>query len=106
MSVSCIKNVLGEDIIATISTTTDGDFVLSKPFLIFLQQVGADTAAGERKFGVVMLPYLQFAESDEFIFKKEHVILQYEPSLDLANNYRGVVGTGIVVVKPGLSVLK
>lgn len=103
MSVMCIKNVVGEDLIGELSNDLEGNVILEKPFLVAMVPQGGTQST----FNLAMIPYLQFANDLKFLFKKEHVLLVYEPALELANRYREIAGSGLVVARPAdLSLIK
>jgi hypothetical protein len=47
--------------------------------------------------GVSLYPYAPYAEDNEFVFKEEHVMTTYKPSVDLQNNYSRMFGSGIQI---------
>ena len=102
MSVLCIKNILGEDLIGEVSTTMAGDYIIERPFMIVI----TPNPSGNGSFGVMMMPYLQFADEHKFTFPGGSILFSYEPSLELANRYRDIAGSGVVIAKPDLSIVK
>jgi len=47
--------------------------------------------------GISLYPYAPYAADNEFIFKEEHVMTTYKPSVDLENNYSRMFGSGIQI---------
>lgn len=100
MNIQCIKTVTGEDIIADLSETLSGDIKISSPCAIVMIPTSSN------QFSIGLAPYMPYAAQKEFTFKKEHVILMYEPSVELRNEYTRVTGVGIVIPKSELSIVK
>ena len=99
MNIACFKNIVGDDIISEVEL--DHDLVILKnPLAIIVVPQGPDN------YTIALIPYMQFAASREFTFKQDHMILTYEPSFELANEYRRLTGSGIVIAKPDLSLVK
>ena len=92
MNIQCIKLSTGEDLIGEVSENLSGyEITISKPMAVGLAQGPGGN------FQVGLFPYLPFAASDTFKFRKENVILVYDPVIELRNQYSTIKGSGIVV---------
>lgn len=101
MNIRCIKTLAGEDIMGDISETLSGKEInIKNPCAIVM------IPTSNTQFSIGLAPYMPFAASKEFSFKEEHIILNYEPSAELRNEYSRVMGAGIVVPKNDLSLIK
>lgn len=91
MNIQCIKLSTGEDLIGDVSEQIhDGSVTISKPMAVGIAQ------GPNGSFQVGIFPFLPFAKDKQFTFRKENVLLIYEPVLELWNQYSSVHGTGIV----------
>lgn len=99
MNIQCIKTILGEDIIATVEETLSGDIKLSHPFMVMIMPQDGQYTIG-------LAPYLSFANTKTFSYKKEHVMMMFEPATELRNEYVRITGQGIVIPKSELSLMK
>jgi F0F1-type ATP synthase alpha subunit len=99
MNIQCIKTTLGEDIIANVEQTLSGDIKLSYPLMIML-------IPQDGQYTIGLAPYLSFANSKTFPYKKEHVMMMFEPATELRNEYVRITGQGIVIPKSELSLMK
>jgi len=100
MNIQCIKTILGEDIIASVEETLSGDINLSHPFMVMIMP----TQDGQYTIGLA--PYLSFAKTKTFSYKKDHVMMMFEPATELRNEYVRISGQGIVLPKSDLSLIK
>ena len=105
MNIACFKNIVGEDIISEVELDQDPDnhdlVRLKNPLLILIVPQERND-----QYTVALIPYMQYSSQREFVFKQDHMILTYEPSVELANEYRRITGVGIVIAKPDLSIIK
>ena len=92
MTIRCLKTIIGEDLIGDVSTTMSGEIVISKPCAIMMMPT--NNGGG---FTIGLAPYLPFAEKKEFTYNAEQILLNYEPVIDLRNEYSRIMGSGIVV---------
>lgn len=99
MSISCIKLITGEDIIADVTDTLQGDVQISHPCMILM------IPTGNNNYTVGLAPFMPYAEGKEFTYKKEHVVLHYEASSPLKNQYNEITGRGLVIPKPKIELV-
>jgi hypothetical protein len=98
MSISCIKTITGEDIIGDITEHAHGVDV-ETPLMV----VVVPTQQGQ--YNVGLAPYMMFSSQKKFTFKKEHVIMQYDPADELRNEYNRITGKGIIVSTPKIELV-
>lgn len=94
MSLTCIKNVVGEDLIGKVSVT-ETTVEISDPMMIMV----VPTQQGQ--FSVGLGPYMIYAKERKFSFLKEHIMLTYEPAPELKNEYTRLT-SGIVIPTPDM----
>jgi hypothetical protein len=50
-----------------------------------------------QSFGVALMPFIPYAEFNRITLHKDKVMLEYDPSADLRNNYSRMFGSGIEI---------
>jgi hypothetical protein len=100
MNIQCIKTILGEDIIADVQETLSGDVSLSHPLMVMIMP------RQDGQYTIGLAPYLSFANDKTFAYKKEHIMMMFEPAAELRNEYVRITGQGIVIPKSELSLMK
>jgi hypothetical protein len=87
--VKCLKLTTGEDLIGQV--TFSGDTLkIKRAFQVAVVQAGPD------QLGIGLMPFLPFAASDEFNIHLANVLIEFEPAVELANQYASITG-GIVM---------
>jgi len=94
MSLYIVRLITGEDLIGEleISKTKDNEHKYKMKNVGMVQLVPTKDGVG-----VSLYPYAPYAEQSEFIFKEQHVMTTYKPSVDLQNNYSRMFGSGIQI---------
>lgn len=90
MSVKCIRLTTGEEIIATAKETESG-WEVEKPANIFMQPDGKGNVR------VALIPLFPYAEKPEFIFPKSVIVVVFNPSTSLYNEYSRIFGSGLLI---------
>ena len=49
--------------------------------------------------GLGLMPFLPYADEKKFNFNREHVMVEFEPGVDMLNNYNRMFGSGIQIAK-------
>ena len=94
MSLYIVRLITGEDLIGEleISKTKDLEHKYKLTNVGIVQLVPTKDGVG-----VSLYPYAPYADQSEFIFKEDHVMTTYKPSVDLQNNYSRMFGSGIQI---------
>ena len=94
MSLYIVRLITGEDLIGDleISKTKDNEHKYKMTNVGIVQLVPTKDGVG-----ISLYPYAPYAEQSEFIFKENHVMTTYKPSVDLQNNYSRMFGSGIQI---------
>lgn len=98
MSVRVIRLVNGEELIGELELVKKSDhhndYKLSKVGVVSL----VPTQTG---VGISLYPFAPYSDDDSFIFRYEHVVTSFSPSVDLLNNYNKMFGSGIQIASAG-----
>jgi hypothetical protein len=88
----------GQDIIADIETDQHGITAKSAAAIHLVPSQNNDG-----RFGIALLPFVPFADGNKVTIKTDKVMIEYEPSIELRNNYNRMFGSGIEIanVMPG-----
>jgi hypothetical protein len=89
MTLYIVRLITGEDLIGEL-TVRDDIYTLKNVGIVQL----VPTKDG---VGISLDPYAPYAKISEFVFKEQHVMTTYEPSLELENNYSRIFGSGIQI---------
>ena len=88
--VRCIRLTTGEEIISDLTDTETG-YLLKTPANIFM------TPNGQGGLQIQLMPLFPYAEKKEFEFPKSAVLVVFNASRDLTNEYNRIFGSGIVI---------
>lgn len=94
--IKCFQLINGQDIMGEV-TEDDTTYVVRDPAAVHL------VPQQNNSFGVALMPFIPFAEFNKITLHKDKVMLEYDPSSDLRNNYSRMFGSGIEIanVMPG-----
>lgn len=94
MSVICLKLTSGEELIGTL--LNDGtDTIEIEEVSAVVMMPGAE----QGQFRMGLMPFLPYSESVKFTLNKRAIVTQFEPSMEMINNYNRKHGAGIQVVQ-------
>jgi hypothetical protein len=91
--VKCFQLFNGQDIMGDVSSIEDGKITIRNPAAIHL--VPSETQRGQ--FGVALMPFSPYAEFNKVELFYDKVVMQFDPSVDLLNNYSKLFGSGIQI---------
>lgn len=95
--IKCFQLINGQDIMGEV-TEEHSVYVIRDPAAVHLvpQQNGSS-------FGVALMPFIPYAEFNKITLHKDKIMLEYDPSGELRNNYSRMFGSGIEIanVMPG-----
>lgn len=95
MNIQGIKLVTGEEVIADVSVTKDGQLELKQA--VQLRMVPPKVAGGSPQMGFVPFPTFSHQKEDEIIIVEPlHVVYHYTPATDIVENYNKMFGAGII----------
>jgi nitrogenase subunit NifH len=88
--IKCIQLVNGHDIIGDIEEHGP-HYIVKEPAAIHLvPQQGTS-------FGVGLIPFMPYSESNKIAVVKDKVVIEFEPSIEMRNNYSKLFGAGIQI---------
>jgi hypothetical protein len=87
-------------LIGDYSETISGHIQLKSPCAVIMVPMQ------NNQFTIALAPYMPFVQQKEFTFKSSDVMFVCDPSLELKNEYNRIMGTGIVIPKSELSLIK
>lgn len=95
--IKCFQLINGQDIIGEV-TEDETKYFVRDPAAIHLVPNQNNTS-----YGVALMPYTPYAEFNKITLSKDKVMLEFDPSTDLRNNYSKMFGSGIEIanVMPG-----
>lgn len=90
-NIMCLKLMSGEELIGTVvnnNTLKDVAAVMMMP-----------SQAGDGRVSLGLLPFLPYADTNEFTFAENCIVTRFEPNTEMINNYNRVYGAGIQIAK-------
>ena len=90
----CLKLLSGEEVI--------GKFFDKNGVATTLKDVASIVmmpGASHGQVGLGLMPFLPYAEDAKFGFAREHIMVEFEPGVDMLNNYNRMFGSGIQIAK-------
>ncbi len=88
--IKCFQLINGQDVMGE-ATEQDSAWVIKDPAAIHLVPQQGNS------FGVALMPFVPYAEFNKVTLHKDKVMLEFEPSGDLRNNYSRMFGSGIEI---------
>jgi hypothetical protein len=93
MNVKCYQLINGQDVIGEF--VDNGDTItLRKPASIHLVP---SQNGNQQTFGVALMPFTPYAEFDKVTLYKDKIMLEFDATTDLINNYSKMFGSGIQI---------
>lgn len=90
--IMCLKLSSGEEVIGKLSYEGTAQTVVKDVASVIMMP---GQAQGQYSLG--LMPFLPYANGKTFAFNSQHVVVQFEPSLDMLNNYNRMFGSGIQI---------
>lgn len=91
-NIMCYQLMNGQDIIGEITELEDV-IVMRNPAAIHL--VPAQNSGNQ--FGIALMPYAPYAEFSKIKIHKDKISIEFEPTVELRNNYSKMFGSGIEI---------
>lgn len=100
MNVKLMRLSTGEDLIGDLLTNENGNVVVENPCIVYLSQ---NPNGGPANLG--MTRWMPYAENKEFTLDSKYIVTIADPVEELAKQYDGVFGAGLILPKAGLSLV-
>lgn len=91
-NVKCYQLMSGQDIMGDVSDNGD-TITIRQPAAIHM--VPSQTQQGQ--FGIALMPYAPYAEFNKITLNKHAITAEFDPAVDLLNNYNKLFGSGIQI---------
>ena len=90
--IMCLKLSSGEEVVGKMSDK-QATQTLMKDVASIIMMPGQ--AQGQYSLG--LMPFLPYAGEKTFAFSSQHILVEFEPGLDMLNNYNRMFGSGIQI---------
>jgi hypothetical protein len=90
----CLKLTSGEEVVGKFQNETSTTIDLKDVASIVMMPGGQ-----QGQVGLGLMPFLPYADDKAFPFNKSFVMVQFEPGVDMLNNYNRMFGSGIQIAK-------
>lgn len=90
--VKCYQLMSGQDIMGDVVKIDEGIITIRNAAAIHMvpgQQQG--------QFGIALMPYVPYAEFNKVNIFYDKVVAEFDPAVDLLNNYNKMFGSGIQI---------
>jgi hypothetical protein len=92
MSIMCYQLMNGQDLIGEVVELED-HIVMRNPAAIHL----VPAQNGSNQFGIALMPYAPYADLSKIKIFKDKISIEFEPTVELRNNYSKMFGSGIEI---------
>ncbi len=93
-NIMCYQLMNGQDIIGDVSAgATSNEMIMRNPAAIHL----VPSQNGNNQFGIALMPYAPYAEFNKITIKMDRISVEFEPTVELRNNYSKMFGSGIEI---------
>ena len=93
MEIKCYQLINGQDIMGE-ATDMGDSIVLRKPASIHLVP---SQQGNQQSFGVALMPFTPYAEFDKVTLRKDKIMIEFDATVELQNNYSKMFGSGIQI---------
>ena len=90
--IMCLKLSSGEEVIGKVSDKQATQTVMKDVASVIMMP---GQAQGQYSLG--LMPFLPYADGRTFAFSSQHILVEFEPGLDMLNNYNRMFGSGIQI---------
>jgi hypothetical protein len=90
--IKCIQLVNGHDLIGDIEEQGP-NYIIKDPAAIHM----VPSQNGNGQFGIGLIPFMPFSETNKISVVKDKVVIEFEPSIEMRNNYSKMFGSGIEI---------
>lgn len=92
--VICLKLMSGEEVVGKI-IERNNDFIAIKDVASIIMMPGGQSG----QVGLGLMPFLPYAENKTFHFSRSLIMVDFDPNVDMLNNYNRMFGSGIQIAK-------
>lgn len=92
------KFINGEEVLGDVIDIDSEFFEIDNPVGFFQQP----SREGGDKSTIALVPYANLSDSKKIKFRKTSVVCQYEPIIEMKNNYSKLFGSGIILPDLGV----
>lgn len=100
MNIKLIRLSTGEDLIGDLKNLDGAGATVENPCIVYLSQ---NPNGGPANLG--MTRWMPYADNKEFLIDGKFVVTVADPAEELAKQYDGVFGVGLIVPKQGLTIV-
>jgi len=94
-NITCLKLISGEEVIGKfVDKTVDGITIEDVASVVMMP-----SQRGDGSVSLGLMPFLPYADKNYFIFSAASIVVNFDPNIDMVNNYSRMFGAGIQVVK-------
>jgi hypothetical protein len=90
----CLKLLSGEEVAGKFVEKTDAATTLKEVASIVMMP-----GASQGQVGLGLMPFLPYAEEKTYKFNNAHVMVEFDPNVDMLNNYNRMFGSGIQIAR-------
>lgn len=96
--IKCYQLMNGQDIIGDVEVDQHGVHIKA-PAAIHI----VPSQNGGSSFGIALMPFVPYADGNKIKINQDKIMIEYEPTVELRNNYNRMFGSGIEIanVMPG-----
>lgn len=90
----CLKLLSGEEVV--------GKFVEGGSAKTTLKEVASIVmmpGSGQGQVSLGLMPFLPYADDKTIAFNTQHIMVEFEPNIDMLNNYNRMFGSGIQIAR-------
>lgn len=92
--VVCLKLMSGEEVVGKLMERNI-EYIKLKDVASIVMMPGGQSG----QVGLGLMPFLPYAESKAFHFNRQFVVIDFDPNIDMLNNYNRMFGSGIQIAK-------
>ena len=90
--IMCLKLSSGEEVVGKMADKQSTQTVMKDVASVIMMP---GQAQGQYSLG--LMPFLPYADQRTFAFNAQHILVEFEPGLDMLNNYNRMFGSGIQI---------
>lgn len=101
MNIKLMRLSTGEDLIGDLKNLDEGGALIENPCIVYLSQ---NPNGGPANLG--MTRWMPYADNKEFLLERQFIVTVADPVEELAKQYDGVFGTGLIMPSQKIEVAK
>jgi hypothetical protein len=90
----CLKLLSGEEVVGKFHEKNGAVTTLKEVASIVMMP-----GASQGQVGLGLMPFLPYAEGKTYSFNNAHVMVEFDPNVDMLNNYNRMFGSGIQIAR-------